>query len=848
MKHKSLIGRILTVCWMLFMILSLSLTPVSANTDPSPFSATQAGYAGERLEGIPRLFYNYLREQVTKIADGELTSTRLQLDNATLDAWGVKRVWTREELGVSSITEASVDMTQLFRTFMQQLQLDLVIDCLLHDCPYELYWYDKTVGVMQSGSRSWSAAKVEYSSPVLTMRICPDHQVGAYDVDNTEVDQEKVALAKAARENAKAIVAQYAEYSDFEKLRAYSSVICSMVEYDNAAASDTYTGGYGAPWQLVSVFDGNNATKVVCEGYSKAFQYLCELSNFSHGIKCYTVSGTMSGGTGAGNHMWNVVDMGMGSCYLVDVTNSDEDTVGSDGSLFLVGGSGSVRYGYGFTGRYNSRVVYSYGSWSTGIFGTEEKAPLLLDLSDYSPTDVVVILPEHLIYDGSPVTAGRSQGDILYTCVGGDEIADRFIWEHRWLADHNGRPGAELDSAPTEAGTYWIKAIANWSDHPNSEFYSMSEQFTIEKAASPYSSYTDFYATYGDTLADIELPPNCSWKQSPDTSVGDVGVHTVYLSCQHPDTANYAPTEVEIKLHVAQATPTFTVPVGLTASYADRLSDISLPDGFTWKNPTQVIRHTGTQTYLLVYTPTDPNYATVSGISVTVEVSLRDISDVTVELDDAPQYDGTLKTQTVRSAAVNGIDVTYTVTGNSATEIGVYTMTLTGTGSFTGEKKITWRLYPDMNRIEGLSTSNVKSDHKDDIKELKETVAQLDGDWTELTAHLDELLAKIDETEIKVALVVTGANGFAGMEADASQEDVLTAISRNADALLASDNLNAEQRADVSAAKATVDGMLDEIAAARTQMIVIVVVCVVGALGLIIVICAVVSARKKKRA
>ena len=81
---------------------------------------------------------------------------------------------------------------------------------------------------------------------------------------------------------------------------------------------------------------------MVCEGYSKAFQYLCDLSD----ITCYTVTGIMNGGTGEGPHMWNIV-ANNGKYYMADITNSDEGTVGEDGGLFLdTPISGSISRGY----------------------------------------------------------------------------------------------------------------------------------------------------------------------------------------------------------------------------------------------------------------------------------------------------------------------------------------------------------------------------------------------------------------------------------------------------------------------------------------------------------------------
>ena len=101
--------------------------------------------------------------------------------------------------------------------------------------------------------------------------------------------------------------------------------------------------------------DDDDSTNVVCEGYAKAFQYLCDLS----GLTCYTVTGEMAGGTGEGAHMWNIVTLGDEN-YLVDVTNSDDGTVGQNGGLFLAGTDvGRWNESYTFSaGR--SNIVYAY--------------------------------------------------------------------------------------------------------------------------------------------------------------------------------------------------------------------------------------------------------------------------------------------------------------------------------------------------------------------------------------------------------------------------------------------------------------------------------------------------------
>jgi hypothetical protein len=168
-------------------------------------------------------------------------------------------------------------------------------------------------------------------------------------------------------------VNKYANVPDEEKLTAYKDAICELTEYNEKAAENAETP-YGDPWQMIYVFDGDASTNVVCEGYAKAFQYLCDQSKFEdETVRCYTVSGTMysigADGISGGAHMWNIVTLG-GENYLVDVTNSDEDTIGVNGGLFLAEGRGNVRGGYTF---------YPDGYWTKYVYDAE-----MLELYDAS--------------------------------------------------------------------------------------------------------------------------------------------------------------------------------------------------------------------------------------------------------------------------------------------------------------------------------------------------------------------------------------------------------------------------------------------------------------------------------
>ena len=333
--------------------------------------------------------YEFLKEQIEKVAKGELASTVFTADAKTLATWNVKTTWTRDKLGVESI-----DGDWLFEAFWSQFDYAKVINALVHDCPYDCYWFDKTVGVgtgsaisLESEEKSSEDAELKYisgtvKSMIFSFPVAPGYQASNFDPDNPEVATAKTGATTTTVNNAKAIVDANQDLSDYEKLCAYRDKICSLVSYNFDVISNDYAGGYTDPWQLIYVFDNDPTTNVVCEGYSKAFQYLCDLSSFTNDITCYTVTGTMIGGSGAGNHMWNIVTMEDGKNYLVDITNSDSGTIGTQGGLFLAGTAGTIPGGYVFT-IVSYYITFCYDNYTIPLWGTGTDSILNLAASDY---------------------------------------------------------------------------------------------------------------------------------------------------------------------------------------------------------------------------------------------------------------------------------------------------------------------------------------------------------------------------------------------------------------------------------------------------------------------------------
>lgn len=86
--------------------------------------------------------------------------------------------------------------------------------------------------------------------------------------------------------------------------------------------------------------------------------------------------------------------------------------------------------------------------------------------------------------------------------------------------------------------------------------------------------------------------------------------------------------------------------------------------------------------------------------AVTVTVEKADISDASVLLVQKTfGYDGSAKTPEVQSVTLGALtpltkDKDYTVTVDAKTDVGAYTLTVTGTGNYTGKVEVNWSITP----------------------------------------------------------------------------------------------------------------------------------------------------------
>ena len=366
------------------------------------FGLRESTAAGRRLmvgakalTGVNKVIYNRLVPFIQDVAAGRLTSTMFTTTLSLSDLGLNKAEWTASELGVSALVVNNTVTREASNAAYQLIGYDpgLICDTLRSNFPYEMYWYDKTNGfeyyspghvTYHDGEYYWTFENCEIK---LNYRVAYEYAKKGVDENGQsiyyyyELDPTIVAPAIQAAQTARNIVASHVGESDYARLESYRQEICSRVTYNHYAA-DNDDVPYGNPWQLVWVFDNDPNTNVVCEGYSKAFQYLCDQTQFSGNVSCISVSGIMTTPNVSGRHMWNIVRLktGLYHNYLVDVTNCQfsNNVIG----LFMVGykrRTSNSEYLYDTPG---GEFIYTYDD---DMFSTYDSDRLDISNTDYTP-------------------------------------------------------------------------------------------------------------------------------------------------------------------------------------------------------------------------------------------------------------------------------------------------------------------------------------------------------------------------------------------------------------------------------------------------------------------------------
>ncbi len=316
-----------------------------------------------------------LRSQTAMVAPTGAVEKTVEREDGTVKVYATKD----SSIDYAAYIEDGTDMDVLKKQY-QKNRFKLLYS-LLADIPYELYWFNKvtgwtvTVSWAYGGSDSVIDAGDSYISfwlpPVPEYKDNESSSKYACDTNLTSAASQVVPKAKAIADAA-ALVCE----TDYDKLYYFKKVIQDdLAPAYNSAATTSWEGKYGNPWQLIWVFDEDPETNVVCEGYSKAFKLLCDLSDFDYeGFDCYLISGYLN--RSGNGHMWNAVTMDDGYNYLIDITNSRRSGGTENMRLFLKGYASKDDTWY----TYPSGTKYSYKDGATYVFSEEE---LTMSKTDY---------------------------------------------------------------------------------------------------------------------------------------------------------------------------------------------------------------------------------------------------------------------------------------------------------------------------------------------------------------------------------------------------------------------------------------------------------------------------------
>ena len=207
--------------------------------------------------------------------------------------------------------------------------------------------------------------------------------------------------------------------------------------------------------------------------------------------------------------------------------------------------------------------------------------------------------PVCIIPNGLTANYGQTLGEIV--------LPDGFAWK-------------DASASVGNAGVNTFTAIFTPADEANFNAVEVSIPVTVLKINPEYTVPTNLTAIYGQKLSEIILPAGFTWKDA-NASVGNAGTNSFTVVFTPNDTNNYHIVEETVTVVVAKADPTPVIPTNLTAIYGQKLSEIILPAGFTWKNANASVGNAGVNTFVAIYTPEDTqNYNIIEvDVSLTVE-------------------------------------------------------------------------------------------------------------------------------------------------------------------------------------------------------------------------------------
>jgi hypothetical protein len=425
MKLKKIVGILGGLVMSVAVALSSITLPVLASESITEDYLYGDAYSETTLGKGSQKIYEIIMDKAESIKAGEISSY-IEIPFSDLGYDGEAMIWTPEDFGYEVFLEDDAGDVALmaFNDALEKLDVDLYDVLMVLRTELDLYWWD-TSYLPDIYGVSMGEDFISITGITLSMPVSVKYRL---DGDEYWVDPncEALKVAELAKINAKKIVEAAKAYDDIEKLRYYSEQICNSNTYDkeywNGVLADEEDLDTNSS-QYVYVFDDNDTTNVVCEGYAKALKLLCDMTDFDNKtIKCYAVCGEThllddNGDIGdvEGGHMWNIVSID-GNNYIIDLTNSDNHDHSDsqfNGNIFLdVPNKGDVETGYSY---YDIQIGYVYYQSMVKFYGTDILALSYSDCvksSQQQTEDSIIVLEvdknTFVTIDGSKITSSEA--------------------------------------------------------------------------------------------------------------------------------------------------------------------------------------------------------------------------------------------------------------------------------------------------------------------------------------------------------------------------------------------------------------------------------------------------------
>ena len=280
----------------------------------------------------------------------------------------------------------------------------------------------------------------------------------------------------------------------------------------------------------------------------------------------------------------------------------------------------------------------------------------------------------------SPISRSAAMNSVQLTLTEGTNT----YYSDRQTVTGSGEYTFTFDTQGLDAGDYTL--TANYGGSATSlTADEQTKTLTIEKATPTYTIPSNLSATYGKTLADINLPDGWAWKDDPTTSVGNVSSSTKTFAATFTpaDTKNYNTVVENLSVTVNKAKASNpkdpTVTSSSPVTYGAKLSDIIITDDWQWEDGTIVPTVTNFG-YMAYYPVTDYDNYDWNKINGYDEASHRVRRSVSV---------------TVNKADLSAIDFTFTAPSDLVYNSSAKAATVTAKDGLIGVGSITLKYYKE---------------------------------------------------------------------------------------------------------------------------------------------------------